>query len=161
MSERLGVNVWERGLGEGWSIKDAFDQNRPNFESLGLTWTFNQVGTPRVRIAGQLVPPMYVGYRLQERINSGPVEYIELYNAMWPTFTTAGSQVRCLSLLSFSLLLIALLLNLECKANSQKKKGLKPESRMDGATCVELDKCTTWTLGQTSCSSVLLPFRTS
>jgi hypothetical protein len=93
MSERLGVNVWSRGLGEGWSIKDAFDHNRPYFESLGIAWTFNQVGTPRVQVAGQLVPPMYVGYRLAGRINSGPVEYIQLYNTMWPTFTTAGAQV--------------------------------------------------------------------
>jgi hypothetical protein len=93
MSERLGVNVWSRGLGEGWSIKDAFDQNRPYFESLGLTWVANQVGIRRVRIAGQLVPPMYVGYRLQDRVNSGPVEYIQLYTTIWPTFTTAGSQV--------------------------------------------------------------------
>lgn len=98
MSERLGVNVWGRGLGEGWSIKDAFDHNRPFFESLGVAWTFNQVGTPRVRVAGQLVPPMYVGYRLENRINSGPVEYIELYNTMWPTFSTAGSQVSPLCL---------------------------------------------------------------
>jgi hypothetical protein len=48
----------------------------------------------RVRVAGQLVPPMYVGYRLPGRVNSGPVEYIELYEAMWPTFNTAGSQAR-------------------------------------------------------------------
>lgn len=103
MSERLGVRVWERGLGEGYSIKDAFDNNRPYFESLGLAWPFNQVGIHRVRTAGQLVPPMYVGYRLAGRINSGPVEYMELYKTMWPTFTTAGSQVRyhifCLYLL--------------------------------------------------------------
>ena len=93
MSERLGVDVWNRGLGEGWSIKDAFDNHRPFFESLGTTWPVNQVGTPRVRVAGQLIPPIYVGYRLAQRINSGPVEYVQLYTTMWPTFTTRGSQV--------------------------------------------------------------------
>lgn len=53
-----------------------------------------QVGIKRVRVAAQLVPLMYVGYRLKDRVNSGPVEYIELYETMWPTFNTAGSQVR-------------------------------------------------------------------
>jgi hypothetical protein len=96
MSERLGVDVWYRGLGDGWSIKDAFDQNRGYFESLGLTWPFEQVGIPRVRVAGQLVLPIYVGYRLRvdpPRVNSGPVEYIQLYTDMWKSFTTSGSQV--------------------------------------------------------------------
>lgn len=96
MSERLGVNVWYRGLGEGWSIKDAFDQNRAYFESLGLNWPFEQVGIPRVRVAGQLVMPLYVGYRLNvepPRLNSGPLEYIQLYKSMWASFTTSGSQV--------------------------------------------------------------------
>lgn len=45
MSERLGVDVWYRGLGEGWSIKDAFDQNRNTYASLGLTWPYSQVHT--------------------------------------------------------------------------------------------------------------------
>jgi hypothetical protein len=97
MSERLGVDVWYRGLGEGWSIKDAFDQNRGAFESLGETWPYAQVGIPRVRVAGQLVLPMYVGYRLQAdppRTNSGPIEYIPLYAAIWKSFNTAGSQVH-------------------------------------------------------------------
>lgn len=97
MAERLGVDVWYRGLGEGWSIKDAFDQNRGYFESLGETWPFAQVGIPRVRVGGQLVLPLYVGYRLRTdppRVNSGPVEYIPLYTEMWASFTTAGSQVH-------------------------------------------------------------------
>jgi hypothetical protein len=29
-------------------------------------------------------------------MNSGPVEYIQLYNAMWPTFNTSGSQARAI-----------------------------------------------------------------
>jgi hypothetical protein len=97
MSERLGVDVWYRGLGEGWSIKDAFDQNRGAFESLGETWPYAQVGIPRVRLAGQLVLPMYVGYRLNAdppHANSGPLEYIPLYAAIWKSFNTAGSQVH-------------------------------------------------------------------
>lgn len=94
MAERVGVNIWTRGLNEGYSIKDAFDASRPYFESLGESWPFDQVGTPRVRVAAQLVPPLYVGFRLAGRADSGPYEYIPLYTELWPTFNTAGSQAR-------------------------------------------------------------------
>ena len=94
MSERVGVNVWQRGLNDGHSIKDAFDASRPYFESLGESWPYDQVGTARVRVAAQLVPPLYVGFRLTARPDSGPYEYIPLYTELWPTFNTAGSQAR-------------------------------------------------------------------
>lgn len=67
---------------------------------LGNSCSCMQVGIPRVRVAGQLVMPIYVGYRLNAdppRVNTGPVEYIPLYTAMWASFTTAGSQVSTLS----------------------------------------------------------------
>lgn len=73
---------------------------RRDFESLGTTWAYKQVGTPFVRIAAQMLPRMYRAYRLNgppaRTKDTGPREYISLYAAMWPTFTTTGAQARAI-----------------------------------------------------------------
>jgi hypothetical protein len=70
---------------------------RDTMESLGESWKFDQVGEHRMRVAGQTLPRMYVGYRsAANNPDSGPAEYLPLYSAMWPTFTTSGSQARAI-----------------------------------------------------------------
>jgi hypothetical protein len=73
---------------------------RQDFETLGATWPFDQVGTKFVRIAGQMTPRMYAGFRLkgtlQNVMDTGPKEYISLYTSMWPSFTTTGAKARAI-----------------------------------------------------------------
>jgi nitroreductase len=42
MAEQLGIDAWVRGLGDGWSVKDAFDNARGAWESLGANWPHTQ-----------------------------------------------------------------------------------------------------------------------
>lgn len=71
-------------------MQDAFDLMRPYWESLGVTWPYQQVGVNRIRLAAKLVPYMYMGYQAPGVPNSGPREYVKLYTTMFPSFDTVA-----------------------------------------------------------------------
>jgi hypothetical protein len=88
------------------------------------------------------VVPAPAGRRLQQAtaridiMNSGPVEYIQLYSAMWPTFNTSGSQAR-------AIIKRLSLIELDSKVCQLSLKVLvAPGHGMNTMTCVLCAYCT-------------------